>query len=441
MHTRNTAEKSGGQDIKNVSVVTLGCSKNTVDSEELMGIIRAHNLELTETDQADALVINTCGFIDLAKQESVNAILEGIELRKAGKIRKLVVAGCLSQRYADDLRKEMPEVDHFFGTTAFEGIVRTLTPNFKYDLLGERVLSEAPHFAYLKISEGCDNPCSFCAIPLMRGKHRSKSPEQVVIEARGLVNRGVKEVILIAQDLTNYGKDLVGERTLADLLKRLSDIEGLEWLRLMYAYPSKFPRDILPVMAERPNIAKYLNMPLQHASTEVLKSMRRGITRRATEELIAEIRESVPGIALRTTMIVGYPTERQEHFEEMLDFVERMKFDRLGVFDYSQEDDTYAYILGDPIPLEEKERRRSAILEVQREISAERNEAMVGKRLRVMIDEKRGESYQGRTEFDAPEVDNEIHVRSSRDLKPGDFVDVEVWDSEDFDLFADDIRG
>lgn len=439
-NARMKSSRSSRPDIEKVSVITLGCSKNTVDSEQLMGRIQAHNLVLADPGDADALIINTCGFIDKAKEESINTILEGVRMREDGKLKKLIVAGCLSERYGDDLRAEIPEVDHFFGTMDFENILKTLTPDPKYSLLGERVLTTPRHFAYMKISEGCDNPCSFCAIPLMRGGHRSRPADELVAEAEQLVRRGVKELVLIAQDLTCYGLDLYGARTLSDLLKRLSDVQGVEWIRLMYAYPSKFPRDILPVMAERSNIAKYLDMPLQHASTAVLKSMRRGITRRTTEDLLAHIRDTVPGITLRTTLIVGYPSETEADFAEMCEFVRQQQFDRVGVFEYSQEDDTYAHILGDPIAPEVKEQRRTELMEIQREISLQKNEAKIGSQVKVLIEEVYDAEYQGRTEADAPEVDNEIFVQSAEPLSPGDFVIAEVVDAAEFDIFGQFVR-
>ncbi len=420
-----------------VHIITLGCSKNTVDSETLAGHLRANHMRLADSvDTADALVINTCGFIDAAKEESVNTILEAAALKQSGSLKKLIVAGCLTERYGEELSKEIPEVDHFFGTEAYEPIIKALSPDLKYSLMGERILSTPQHFAYLKISEGCDNPCSFCAIPLMRGRHRSKKPEKIIAEMNSLVKQGVKEFVVVAQDLTYYGLDLEDKRGLANLLEQMAAVPGAEWIRLMYAYPAKFPKDILPVMAAHPNICSYLDMPLQHISTNVLKSMRRGITRRTTEELLKEIREAVPGIALRTTFIVGYPNETEEDFNELCDFVREARFERLGVFTYSQEDDTYAYILGDPIPQELKEERRRIIMDIQREHSLQRNQALVGKTLRVMIDGEINGEYQARTEFDAPEVDNEVYIRSSKKLRAGDFVEVQIEDAAEFDLFA-----
>jgi ribosomal protein S12 methylthiotransferase len=426
--------------ISSVSVITLGCSKNTADSEYLMGAIKAHNLDLVAPEEADAVIVNTCGFIEKAKEESIETIFEATKLKTEGNLKKLIVAGCLSQRYGKELAEEMPEVDHFFGESDFENILKTLTPNFKYQLLGERILTTPSHYAYLKISEGCDNPCSFCAIPLMRGGHRTKPKEDVIAEAQSLVRQGVKELILIAQDLTYYGLDTYGERALADLLRAVSDVQGVEWIRLMYAFPAKFPKDILPVIAERDNICKYMDMPLQHASTDVLKSMRRGITRNTLENLIGEIRDTVPNIALRTTFITGYPSETQKDFEELCSFVETMKFDRVGCFEYSLEDNTYAYILGDPIPQEVKQERAQTIMDIQRGISLEKNEAKIGKQLKVLIDDVASGEFQGRTEADAPEVDNEVFVRSSEMLKPGDMIIAEITDASEYDIFGEFVR-
>lgn len=422
---------------RQVSIITLGCSKNTVDSEILTGHLQANNFRMVaNADDADTLIINTCGFIDAAKEESVNTIIEAAQMKERGKLKTLVVAGCLSERYGEELKREIPEVDHFFGTEAYENILKALSPNLKYNLLGERVLSTPKHYAYVKISEGCDHPCSFCAIPLMRGGHRSRPMEDLEAEVRALVRRGVKEFVLVGQDLTYYGKDVNGQRTLADLLRRLSDIDGVEWLRLMYAYPAHFPKDILPVIAERSNICDYLDMPMQHISTNVLKSMRRGITRRALEELIGDIRSAVPNITLRSTFIVGYPNETQEDFDELCDFVSTVQLDRLGVFTYSQEDDTYSYILGDPISAEVKEERKQQIMSLQKEISYQKNLNKIGTTLKVLVEEQVNGEYQGRTEADAPEVDNEVFIRSSKPLTLGEFVSVEIEDASEFDLFA-----
>lgn len=420
-----------------VHIVTLGCSKNTVDSETLAGHLSANNLELAASvEEADTLVINTCGFIDQAKEESVQTILEAAELKRQGSLRKLVVAGCLSERYGADLQAEIPEVDHFFGTEAYEQIIKAISPDLKYALLGERLLSTPNHYAYLKISEGCDHPCSFCAIPLMRGKHRSIPEATLIASAQNLVSQGVKELVLVAQDLTYYGKDTVGDRTLAHLVQRLADESGAEWIRLMYAYPSKFPTEVLSVIRNNSNVCTYLDMPLQHASSEVLKNMRRGITRRTTEELLDTIRQQVPDIVLRSTFIVGYPSETEADVDELAAFITDQRFDRLGVFTYSQEDDTYAYILGDPISADVKEARRQRIMDIQREISFSKNQCKIGSTQRVLIEEEVNGEYRGRTEADAPEVDNEIYVRSDSPLTPGTFVNVLVDDAIEFDLFG-----
>ena len=420
-----------------VSVITLGCSKNTVDSEVLSGHLKAAQLNLVDDpEQASTVIINTCGFIDLAKEESVSAILEAAKLKKQGKIDTLIVAGCLSERYGNDLRNEIPEVDHFFGTEAYSNILKVVSPDLKYALLGERVISTPQYYAYMKISEGCDNPCSFCAIPLMRGQHRSKPIEDLVREAQSLTKQGVKELILVAQDSTCYGLDIYGKRSLDSLLRALSDASGAEWIRLMYAYPSKFPKEILPVIAERDNICSYIDMPMQHISTQMLKSMRRGITRKTTEELIHHIKETVPGITLRTTFIVGYPGETEEDFQELCDFVSTGALDRMGVFTYSQEDDTYAYILGDPISQEVKDERRTILMDIQKQISHDANQELIGKRVRAMVEQEINGEYQCRTEKDAPEVDNELYVRSDTPLKMGDMIWVEIDDAAEFDLFG-----
>ncbi len=427
------------QPSKRVAVITLGCSKNVVDSEHLMGEIQSTGLQLVrEADEADAVVINTCGFIDLAKEESVQAILEGAEMKKQGRIQELIVAGCLSDRYTDDLKREIPEVDHFFGTEAISSIVKTLAPDLKYQLMGERILTTPNHFAYLKISEGCDNPCSFCAIPLMRGGHRSKPIEQVVKEMEGLTKQGVKEFVVVAQDLTYYGKDLYGKRNLADLLRAMSDVDGAEWIRLMYAYPSRFPKDILPVIRERSNICNYMDMPLQHSHDDVLKSMRRGITRRTTGDLLKEIRDEVPDIALRTTFIVGYPNETEERFEDLADFVREHQFERMGVFEYSREDDTFAHILGNPVTQEVKARRRQHLMDIQKEIAERHNEKLIGTVQDIIVDEFVNGEVLGRTQFDAPEVDQEVHVVLDPDhsLQVGDIMKAEITDYEGFEVFA-----
>jgi ribosomal protein S12 methylthiotransferase len=423
-----------------IAIITLGCSKNTVDSEVLMSQIEANHLSIVEdAAEADTLIINTCGFIDAAKEESVNTIVEAVEMKKSGAIGTLYVAGCLSERYRKDLEKELPEVDRFFGVTDFKNIIETLGGSYKYELLGERHLSSPSHSAYLKISEGCDRPCSFCSIPLMRGGHVSKPIEEVVHEGKFLRTLGTKELILIAQDTTYYGLDLYDERRLAPLMEELSDIDGIEWIRLMYAYPSRFPLAVLDLMRERDNICNYIDIPIQHADDAVLKSMRRGITRRATEELLDEIRTRVPGCAIRTTLIVGYPNETDAAFQALYDFVEQQQFDRLGVFLYSREENTTADILGDPVPRAVKEERRDAIMELQSGISQRRNEALVGSSLRVLADRIEGEYLVARSEFDAPEVDNEVLLPLSefKDTpRPGDFHDVEVTGATEYDLMA-----
>jgi ribosomal protein S12 methylthiotransferase len=428
---------------KKVSIVTLGCEKNTVDSEILMGGLRHNGVELVrDATLADIIVLNTCGFIDSAKQESINSILEAVEMKLSGDTKEVYVAGCLSERYAEELRKEIPEVDGFFGTEDFKSIISTIVPDaafvegdtLKYQLLGERVQTTPTHFAYLKISEGCDNPCSFCAIPIMRGGHRSKSEEELLFEAMMLASNGVKELVLIAQDLTYYGLDLYGGRTLSRLLQKLVNVNGIEWIRLMYAYPAHFPLDVLDVIAGEEKIVKYLDMPIQHASSSVLKSMRRGITRRATEDLIGKIRAKVPDIALRTTLITGYPAEGEQEFAELEAFVEDMKFDRLGVFTYSVEDGTSAVPLGDPIPDAEKRRRQSHLLDIQRDISHAKNLSKIGSVQRVLVEGQFDDHYFGRTFADAPEVDAEIRFTALGDVAVGSLVNVEVIDCEEFDL-------
>jgi ribosomal protein S12 methylthiotransferase len=421
-----------------INVVTLGCSKNTVDSEVLLGQLtqgRAHIVD--DVDDADIAVINTCGFIEAAKQESIDAIVEAIERKNDGKLKKVVVMGCLSERYAKELEAEMPAVDAYFGSHHLEQVVRDLGVDFRAELLGERRLTTPSHFAYLKISEGCDNPCSFCAIPLMRGKHVSKPLENILQEARLLASKGVKELILIGQDTTYYGLDAGGSRTLDSALRALTEVEGIEWIRLMYAYPTKFPKEILDVFSESPKVCRYLDLPVQHVSDEVLKSMRRGITGRTTRELLRTIKEAVPGIGLRTTLIVGYPNEREEDFQELCDFVEEMKFHRLGVFAYSREEGTTAFDLGDPIPQEVKEERLGRIMELQQGISEERNESLVGKELKVLVDRSEGEYLVARTEWDAPEIDQEVYLNRASGLTAGAFVRAKVTAFTEYDLYAD----
>ncbi len=415
----------------------MGCAKNVVDSEKLMAQLQLSNIEITPSiDDADVAVINTCGFIEAAKQESVDMIIANVQRKSKGKLKKVYAMGCLTERYRDELKKEIPEVDGFFGSQQMGDVLEELGARLKYELLGERMLTTPQHFAYLKISEGCDNPCSFCAIPIMRGGHISRSMEDIVSEARLLASRGVKELVVIGQDTTYYGLDMYQGRRLPELLQRIADVDGIEWVRLMYAYPAKFPLEVLDVMARHPNICNYMDMPVQHVSDPVLKSMRRGISRRATKELIDTIRAKVPGISLRTTLILGYPAEGEREFSELLDFVNEVKFDRLGVFTYSPEDGTTAHPLGDPVPQEEKERRRSLIMETQQAISDERNERMIGSIQRVIIDRIEGDRYAGRTMADAPEIDNEVYVSSPVHLSPGQFCDVEIEDASEYDLYG-----
>lgn len=421
-----------------INVVTLGCSKNVVDSEVLLGQLVSGKARIVDdVDDADIAVINTCGFIEAAKQESIDAILEAIERKKEGKLKKVVVMGCLSERFAKELAAEMPTVDAYFGSHHLDKVVQELGVDFRSELLGERRLTTPSHYAYLKISEGCDNPCSFCAIPLMRGKHVSKPLVHIVREARLLGSQGVKELIVIGQDTTYYGLDLDGERGLGGVLRELSLVDGVEWIRLMYAYPTKFPKDILEVFKESPKLCRYLDMPVQHVADNVLKSMRRGITGRTTGELLRAIKEAVPGIALRTTLIVGYPNESEEDFRQLCDFVEEIKFHRLGVFTYSQEEGTTAFDLGDPIPKEVKDERLGRIMELQQQISEARNESLVGRSLKVLIDRMEGEFMVGRTEWDAPEIDQEVFVRPSPGLKVGSFAQVKVTEFAEYDLYAD----
>jgi len=432
--------KAKGNKKTKVNIVTLGCSKNLVDSEDLMTQLRGNNIDVTheaEDDTANVVIVNTCGFIDNAKQESIDTILQYAQAKEEGLIDKLYVTGCLSERYKDDLQTEIPLVDAFFGTRDLPNILKKFKADYKHELVGERMITTPTHYAYFKIAEGCDRPCSFCAIPVMRGKHISKPEEELILSAKNLVKNGTKELILIAQDLTYYGIDIYGKRTLADLLKKLSDIEGLDWIRLQYLYPAGFPMDILDVIAERPNICNYLDMPLQHASTEMLKIMRRGITRDKTEELIQTIRAKVPNIALRTTLITGHPGETKKDHQEMLEFVEKMRFERLGVFTYSHEDQTHSYSMEDKISAKIKQNRQQEIMDLQAGISLELNQAKIGNTYKVLFDRKEGGYFIGRTEFDSPEVDNEVLVdASSNFVRQGDFANVLVEDSEEFDLIG-----
>jgi ribosomal protein S12 methylthiotransferase len=408
-----------------------------VDSEVLSGQLQANEINVVHENKKkdhNIVVVNTCGFIEKAKEESINTILEQVELKNRGRLDKVYVTGCLSHRYRDDLEKEIPGVDAWFGTMELPLILKQLEADYKTELIGERLLATPQHYAYLKISEGCNRTCAFCAIPLMRGVHVSKTIEEIVKEAEGLVRRGVKEVMLIAQELTYYGLDIYKKRMLADLLKHLSDVKGLEWIRLHYAYPSKFPLEILDVMRERENICNYLDMPLQHAANNMLKAMKRQITREEMEELTAAVREKVPGICLRTTLIAGFPGETQDDVEELKLFLQKQRFDRVGIFTYSHEEGTSAYDLKDDVPADEKERRAQEIMEVQQEISYELNQEKVGKSFKTIIDKKEAGRYLGRTEFDSVEVDNEVVIHSSKKLPIGEFVNVKITKAYDYDL-------
>ena len=420
-----------------VNIITLGCSKNLVDSEVLSGQLSASGLrvkhESTKSDH-NIVVVNTCGFIDTAKEESINTILEQVERKKSGNLDKVYVTGCLSERYRGDLAAEIPEVDDWFGTLELPLLLQRFNVDYRKELMGERLLATPQHYAYLKIAEGCNRTCAFCAIPLMRGGHVSRPMEEIVEEATNLVARGVKEILVIAQELTYYGLDLYKRRALPDLLRRLSDVEGLHWIRLHYAYPHKFPLEVLDVIAERPNVCNYLDMPLQHASDKMLASMRRQITQAEMRELIGTIRERVPGICLRTTLIAGFPGETRDDVEELKNFLEEMRFDRVGIFPYSHEEGTTAYDLADDVPAAEKHARAQEIMEVQQEISYEKNLEKVGRVMEVLVDKKEAGRYLGRTEFDSVEVDNEVVIHSEHLLLPGQFVKVRITKAYDYDL-------
>lgn len=423
-----------------VNIITLGCSKNMVDSEVLSGQLQANAFDVVHENKKldhNIVIVNTCGFIDKAKEESVNTILDQVDLKKKGKLDKVYVTGCLSERYKQNLETEIPEVDAYFGTMELPGLLAVLNADYKTELVGERLLSTPSHYAYMKISEGCNRTCSFCAIPLMRGDHRSKPMEELILEAEKLVKMGVKELMLIAQELTYYGLDLYKKRMLPELLKKLAAVEGIEWIRLHYAYPSKFPLDIIDVMKEEPKICNYLDMPLQHASDNMLKAMKRQITRQEMKDLIGEIRSRIPGICLRTTLIAGFPGETREDVEEVKEFLAEMQFDRVGIFTYSHEEDTSAHALEDTLSAEEKEERAQEIIEFQQEISFEKNQSMIGQALKVIVDKKEAGRYIGRTEFDSVEVDNEVIIHSSRKLNPGDFVNVIITKAYDYDLEGD----
>jgi len=434
--TKNYVKTKGNRPTK-VNIVTLGCSKNQVDSEVLLTQLRGNGIDAVHEsarDDANVVVINTCGFIDNAKQESVDTILRYVDAKEEGLIDKVYVTGCLSERYKNDLEQEIPEVDAWFGTRDLSRLLKQFKANYKQELVGERILTNPAHFAYLKISEGCDRPCSFCAIPLMRGKHVSRPIDELVREAKNLARNGTKELLLIAQDSTYYGLDLYKKRSLATLLEQLADVNGIEWIRLHYAFPAGFPTDVLSVMAARPNICKYLDLPLQHGSTDMLQIMRRGITREKTEELLHTLRDSVPGIAIRTTLIAGHPGETDARFQEMYEFVARQRFDRLGVFAYSHEENTHAHSLPDDVPPEVKQERLDQIMELQQGISLELNQAKVGKTVAVLVDRKEGGFFVGRTEHDSPEVDNEVLITSDAYLRMGDSVNVTIESATEFDL-------
>jgi ribosomal protein S12 methylthiotransferase len=422
-----------------VSVITLGCSKNTVDSERLMRQLQLNRIVMTENpEDAQILVINTCGFIEAAKEESINTILNAVALKNERKLDKVIVAGCLSERYKDDLIKEIPEVDFYFGTEEYEGIVKELGGELKYNLLGERFISTPSHTAYLKISEGCDHPCSFCAIPIMRGKHKSKPIEELVNEAEYLAANNTKELVIIAQDTTDYGKDLYGKKSLALLLRELSNIDNIKWIRIMYAYPSRFPTDVIEEIASNRKICKYLDIPLQHISDKVLRSMRRGISGNQTRKVLQIIRETIPDIALRTTFLVGYPNETEKEFEELCEFVKETQFDKVGTFTFSVEDNTASYILGDTVPQKIKDERKDILMEIQKEISLKKNSELVGKKLKVLVEAIEGDFYIGRSYRDAPEVDGELLIpKKNSKLETGKFYDILVNNYNEYDLFGE----
>jgi ribosomal protein S12 methylthiotransferase len=433
-----TGMKTKGNKTTKVNIVTLGCSKNLVDSEVLLTQLKGNGINAvheSNDDDSNVVVINTCGFIDSAKQESIDTILRYVDAKEEGIVDKVYVTGCLSQRYKDDLEKEIPEVDAWFGTRDLSRLLKVFKADYKHELVGERILTNPSHYAYLKIAEGCDRPCSFCAIPIMRGHHISRPIEELVLEAKNLAKNGVKELLIIAQDSTYYGLDLYKKKNLAELLKHLSDVDGIDWIRLHYAFPSGFPMDALDVMAERPNICKYLDIPLQHGSTRMLQLMRRGITREKTEELLSTIRHKVPGIAIRTTMIAGHPGETEQDFEELKDFIEKSRFERLGIFTYSHEENTHSHSMADDVSAETKQERADEVMELQQGISLELNQQRIGKTLKVLIDRKEGGHYIGRTEFDSPEVDNEVMINAEADyLRIGDFVNVKINAATEFDL-------
>ena len=423
--------------VNKINVITLGCSKNIYDSEILMGQLKANGKEVAHEQDGNIVVINTCGFIDNAKEESVNTILDFVDKKKSGKVDKVYVTGCLSERYKPDLIKEIPDVDQYFGTTELPQLLNALGADYKHELIGERLTTTPKNYAYLKIAEGCDRPCSFCAIPLMRGKHRSKSIEDIIVEAEKLASNGVKELILIAQDLTYYGLDLYKKRNLAELLRCLVKVEGIEWIRLHYAFPTGFPIDVLEVMKSEPKICNYIDIPLQHISDKILKSMRRGTTKEKTTKLIQKFRDTVPNMAIRTTLIVGYPGESEEDFKILKEWVSEMRFERLGCFIYSHEENTHAFNLEDDVNIDVKKERANQIMELQSQISWELNQEKIGNIYKVIIDRKDGQYFVGRSEFDSPDVDNEVLIKASKTyLKTGEFYDVLITDAADFDLYA-----
>ena len=420
-----------------INVVTLGCSKNVYDSEVLMGQLKANNKDVVHEEEGNIVVINTCGFIDNAKEQSVNTILEFVAKKEQGDVDKVFVTGCLSERYKPDLQKEIPNVDQYFGTTELPGLLKALEADYKHELIGERLTTTPKNYAYLKIAEGCDRPCSFCAIPLMRGGHKSTPIENLVTEAKKLAANGVKELILIAQDLTYYGLDLYKKRNLAELLENLVKVEGIEWIRLHYAFPTGFPMDVLEVMKREPKICNYLDIPLQHISDDLLKSMRRGTTHKKTTDLLYKFRETVPEMAIRTTLIVGYPGETEAHFQELKEWVKEMRFERLGCFTYSHEENTHAYNLEDDVPDEVKQERANEVMEIQSQISWELNQQKIGQTFKVIIDRKEGNYFIGRTEFDSPDVDNEVLIDAAEIyLKTGEYYDIKITDAADFDLYG-----
>ena len=438
MHSNFKSMRTKSLKKNKINVITLGCSKNTYDSEVLMGQLKASGKDVVHEQEGNIVVINTCGFINNAKEESINTILEYVDKKENGIVDKVFVTGCLSERYRPDLEKEIPNVDQYFGTTELPLLLKALGADYKHELLGERLTTTPKNYAYLKIAEGCDRPCSFCAIPIMRGKHVSQSIEKLVKEAEGLAKNGVKELILIAQDLTYYGLDLYKKRNLAELLENLVKVDGIEWIRLHYAFPTGFPMDVLDLMKCEPKICNYIDIPLQHISDNILKSMRRGTTKEKTTKLLKDFRAAVPGMTIRTTLIVGYPGETQEDFETMRDWVQEMKFERLGCFTYSHEENTHAYLLEDNVPEEVKQARAAEIMDLQSQISWDLNQEKVGQTFKCIIDRKEGQYFIGRTEFDSPDVDNEVLIDASKFyVKTGDFINVKIIDATEFDLYGE----